>query len=121
MSFPVLALLLTGALLLGACGGGDDDDADDAGSGGSDAGGTAAVLTIKDFSFSGATEVEKGTSVKVENAGAVRHTVHPDEAGAFQAIELNPGEEGEIPLGTAGTFAYHCNIHSSMKGTFTVS
>lgn len=47
--------------------------------------------------------------------------MHPDEAGAFQAIELNPGEKGEIPLGTAGTFAYHCNIHSSMKGTFTVT
>jgi plastocyanin len=133
LPLTLLALLLSGALLLGACGGGNDGDSDDDGDGGSSAAttttaatdeagtGADAVLTIKDFAFSGVSTVPKGTTVTVQNDGGTRHTVHPDEAGAFQAVEVDAGKTGEIVFGAAGTFPFHCNIHPSMKGTITVT
>jgi plastocyanin len=120
-----VGLLLTTAF--GACGGGDDDDG---GGGGDTSAGTTAeddgagggpVVTIKDFSFGGATSIKVNTSVTVKNEGGTRHTFTPDHAGDFQGATLAAGASTSIDFAKAGTFPYHCEIHSSMKGTIEVT
>jgi plastocyanin len=112
------------AMALGACGGGDDDSSGDATASGttakSEAGG-GDVVTIKDFAFSGASSVKAGSTVTVKNEDGTKHTFTPDTAGDFQPAALEPGTSAEIAFATAGTFAYHCEIHSSMKGSIEVT
>jgi plastocyanin len=116
----VLSLVLLAALGAVACGGGDDD------SGGSTSSGTTGasaedIITIKDFAFSGADSVAKGSTVTVKNEDGTKHTFTPDDAGDFQPAVLEPGKSADIAFAKAGTFAYHCEIHSSMKGSIEVT
>jgi len=80
----------------------------------------ADTIVIKGFAFKGVDKVAKGATVTISNQDDTRHTFSPDTAGAFQAVELDGGKSGTVVFGEAGTFAYHCNIHATMKGTITV-
>jgi plastocyanin len=48
------------------------------------------------------------------------HTVTFDD-GSADSGNLAPGSTFDHTFATAGTFAYHCAIHSSMHGTVTVT
>ena len=48
------------------------------------------------------------------------HTVTADD-GSFDTGKIDPGASATITVDTAGTFAYHCNFHPSMKATITVT
>ena len=83
--------------------------------------GTAQV-TISGFAFSPLT-VSVGTSVTWMNMDSVTHTASADSSSAFQFDTGNiaPGAtSGAIIFSSAGSFAYHCNIHSTMHGTIVV-
>ena len=117
----VAVLSIVAVVLLGACGGGDDD------SGGATASGTTAakaasdVITIKGFAFSGVESVKKGATVTVENKDGTKHTFTPDHAGDFQPAVLEAGKTAQVDFAQPGTFGYHCEIHTSMKGTIEVT
>ena len=86
------------------------------------AGGPVAV-TISNFSFNpaGAT-VSKGSTVGWSNKDSVGHTVTFDDSSITSSGTLQPGAGAfSVTFSTAGTFAYHCSIHPSMKGIVTVS
>jgi plastocyanin len=54
---------------------------------------------------------------------SVTHTASADPSSAFQFDTGNiaPGAtSGAIVFSNAGSFAYHCNIHSTMHGTIVV-
>lgn len=91
-----------------------------ASSGGSSAGGTAAgtAVTIANFAFNPAdVTVKVGQSVTWTNNDTTTHTV----TGAdFDSGPLAPGATYSHTFGTAGTFDYHCSIHTSMTGKVTV-
>jgi len=75
------------------------------------------------YSFSPASvTIAKGTKVVWTNTTDAPHTVTPDTANAFTASS-NVAEDQtySFVFTTAGTFSYHCNIHSYMKGTITVT
>ena len=116
------ALVLT----LAACGGGDDDAGDTAAPAASEAAGgdTAApgepVIEISGFAFSGVTSVPAGTVLTIANNDSAPHTFTADD-GSFDTGTIQPGATAEVTLSTAGTFAYHCDIHSSMTGSITVT
>jgi plastocyanin len=113
------SLLLAVLLLLGACGGGDDDDG---ASGSGDATAPAgAEITIEGSAFHGATSARAGSTLTVRNEDGFAHTFTPDEDGAFDGLELDGGDAGEVELAEAGTYAYHCEIHTSMTGTIEVA
>ena len=86
----------------------------------SPAGGPPTVA-IKDFAFNPAgTSVAAGSKVTWTNSDTTAHTVTFDD-GSADSGNLAPGSTFDHTFATAGTFAYHCTIHSQMHGTVTVS
>src|SRR5579885_1704261 len=80
-----------------------------------------AAVTIADFQFTPATlQVAQGTTVTWTNNGPTNHTTTSD-SGAWDSGALQAGKSFSFKFNTPGTFAYHCSIHPSMKGTITVA
>ena len=75
-------------------------------------------ITINDFAFSAGTGTA-GQPITITNDDGPTHTVTADD-GSFDA-KVAGGKTGTITVAAAGTYAFHCNIHSSMKGTLTVA
>ncbi len=82
--------------------------------------GTVAV-TIKDFEFSPAAVTAKvGDVVAFTNSGSATHTATLD-VGDCGTDKLVGGATGGLTFSQAGTYAFHCAIHSSMTGTIKIS
>jgi plastocyanin len=108
--FAVLIVAVAAlALTLGAC----------SSSGSSKSGAAKADITVKDFAFT-STPVKAGATVTVHNTGAATHTVTASD-GSFD-VSVDPGKTVTFTApAKAGTFAFHCNIHTQMHGTLIVS
>ncbi|GIU89891.1 MAG: hypothetical protein KatS3mg010_0990 [Acidimicrobiia bacterium] len=107
-----VALAATMVVALAACG--DDDSA----SGGSDAGGGSAAVTIEGFSFE-ASPVDAGEAITIENLDDVAHTFTADDDAFDVRVDGNATAETTAP-DEPGTYAFHCEIHPSMKGDLVV-
>ena len=82
------------------------------------AGGSA--VSIANFAFAPASmTVAVGTTVMWTNSDSAGHTVTADD-GSFKSDTLGTGATFSQTFKTAGTYAYHCAIHSSMTGTITI-
>lgn len=78
------------------------------------------AVTVVDFGFNpDAIKVNVGTTVTWANTG-VTHTVTADK-GQFDSGMFKSGETFSFTFAKGGTFTYHCAIHSSMRGTVTVT
>ena len=76
------------------------------------------------YAFDPATlTIKAGTQVEWVNMSDAPHTVSPDTAGTFTGTTstIEKGANFMTTFTTAGTFAYHCNIHPYMKATITVT
>ena len=83
--------------------------------------GGATAVSIKDFAFAPASNsVATGSQVTWTNNDTTAHTVTFDD-GSADSGNLAPGSTFDHTFASAGTFAYHCTIHSSMHGTVTVT
>ncbi|HEY5436023.1 MAG TPA: plastocyanin/azurin family copper-binding protein [Candidatus Limnocylindrales bacterium] len=77
-------------------------------------------MSIANFAFAPASvTVAVGTTVTWTNTDSAGHTVTADD-GSFKSDKLGTGTTFSQTFTKAGTFAYHCSIHSSMTGTITV-
>ena len=125
MRLSRLVILLATVVVVSACGGSSNNDSTPAAqkpsttaapsSGGSDA------VTIQNFKFGPASlTVKAGAKVTVTNSDRTTHTATAD-GGAFDTGDLDPGASKTITLSKAGTYPYHCQIHSFMKGTIVVN
>lgn len=121
------ALLVLTVAALGACGGDDDSDGDNAAAtttaAASDGAGTTGdAVAIKDFTFAPTPlAVKAGATVKVTNNDSTAHTVTADDKG-FDTGSVDAGGDATFTAPSApGTYAYHCSIHSTMKGAIEVS
>lgn len=76
-----------------------------------------AALTIKGFAFSALT-APAGQAITVTNEDTAAHTVTADD-GSF-SVDVPAGGTATLTVATAGTYAIHCKIHSSMKGSITI-
>ena len=63
--------------------------------------------------------VAVGTTVTFGNNDNTTHTSTAD-GGAWNSNNLNPGGTFSVQLNTAGTYTYHCTIHSFMTGKIVV-
>jgi plastocyanin len=89
--------------------------------GGNAAAPSPQLVRAVNFAFQPATlTVPVGTSVRFRNDDGDTHTF-TSNAGAFNSGNVGTGQSFSFTFSTPGTFAYHCNIHSSMRGVITVS
>jgi plastocyanin len=63
--------------------------------------------------------VSVGTTVTWTNKDSITHTVTSDN-GVFDSGNLSGGKTFSYTFNQAGTFSYHCGIHTFMKATVTV-
>ena len=112
----LLAALL-GATALSACGGGDD--AAPASAAASQPG--TPTAHIKDFAFAPSTiEAKVGEKITWTNDDAAAHTVTATSGAKLDSGTLARGDSFSFKPTEAGTIAYICAIHPSMKGKITV-
>ncbi len=82
--------------------------------------GTVAVA-IKGFAFSPAAITAKvGDVVAFTNEDPASHTATLDE-GDCGTDSLGTGASEGLTFSAAGTYPFHCAIHSTMTGTITVT
>jgi plastocyanin len=82
-------------------------------------GAAGAPVVVQDFSFGPQTvTVAVGGVVTWTNLGQTNHTVTFD--GGPDCGQLAPSATVSRTFDAAGSFAYHCAIHPSMKGTVVV-
>jgi plastocyanin len=80
----------------------------------------AASVTIQNFAFSPATVYVKiGGTVTWTNKDATPHTA-TDLGGSFDSGSLATDKTYSATFATAGTYTYHCSIHSMMPNATVV-
>lgn len=84
-------------------------------------GSNSSTITIYNMAFPASTSVKKGTVVKWYNQDGYAHTVTSDDGTTFDSGNLGGGATFSYTANTVGTFPYHCNIHSGMKGSLVVT
>jgi plastocyanin len=84
------------------------------------AGAATQKITIMDGSFSPTpVTVLQGTTVQWSNLGSHDHTSTSNE-GFWSSPHITPGTSFSRALRDAGSFGYHCTIHTGMKGIVRV-
>jgi len=86
------------------------------------------AVTIQNFAFSPpSVTVPKGTTVTWTNQDSTPHTIVNDATSTFalgkifMSNQLGQDQKFSFTFNDAGTYAYHCGIHTSMHGTVTVT
>ncbi|MDB5089945.1 MAG: hypothetical protein JWR09_3939 [Mucilaginibacter sp.] len=75
----------------------------------------AATVAIQNFAFVPSTvNIKVGNSVTWTNMDTAPHTA-TDLANAFDSGSLSTGKTFNFTFNTAGTYTYHCLIHSMMN------
>ena len=117
LTFAVVALL---ALGLAACGSDSKKSSSSSATTLPDSA-SGNTIRIKNFQFSIAT-VKGGETVTVQNNDSTTHTVTSDKAGQFDVGNVDPGKSATFTApAAAGSYSFHCKIHSFMHGTLTVT
>lgn len=85
--------------------------------------GVSIVEQNEQYEFQAAdVSVSVGDTVTWTNESDAPHTVTSDDAGGpLDAATFDEGETYAFTFDTAGTYAYHCEIHPDMEGTVTVA
>lgn len=85
------------------------------------AGASAGSVKIANFAFGPASlTVKVGATVTWTNSDSPTHTVTADD-GSFDSGNIAPGATFKQTFTKAGTYTYHCAIHSSMTASVTVT
>jgi plastocyanin len=81
--------------------------------------GSAAAITVSNFSFQVPDSVTAGESVTIANDDSVAHTFSAVD-GSF-SVDLPAGGSATLTAPAAGSYDVVCHIHSSMKATLVVA
>lgn len=82
----------------------------------------SASVSIKNYAFSPGTitvVIGVNNTVTWTNMDSVTHTVTAND-NSWGSGDLSPGATYSHTFTTAGTFSYHCSIHTYMTGTVVV-
>ncbi|ASU34229.1 cupredoxin domain-containing protein [Mucilaginibacter xinganensis] len=80
----------------------------------------AATVSIQNFAFDPATvTIKVGSSVTWTNMDTAPHTA-TDLGNAFDSGSLATGKTFNFTFNAAGTYTYHCLIHSMMKNATVI-
>jgi plastocyanin len=73
------------------------------------------LVTIQNFAFSPATmTVSPGDTVTWRNSDSAPHTVTSDTGSELSSPTIGQGQTYQHVFANAGSFSYHCSIHSTM-------
>jgi plastocyanin len=108
----LLGLALVGATSIAACG---DDSGSKSGTTAPAAAPAAIVISGSTFTVNAA----KAGTITVRNDDSFDHTVTADD-GSFDVV-VPGGSTKTIEVAKAGSYPFHCHIHSSMKATLVVT
>ncbi|HTK22427.1 MAG TPA: cupredoxin family copper-binding protein [Mucilaginibacter sp.] len=121
MKTKIISLALAiacGLFLLVGCGKSSNNSTNPTSSG--DTPVAAASVSIENFAFSPAkVHVKVGGTVTWTNKDTSPHTA-TDLAGSFDSGSLNTDQTFKQTFSTAGTYTYHCTIHSMMANATVV-
>jgi plastocyanin len=111
-------VLVSGFFLLTGCGSKSNNSTNPTSNGTTPV--AAATATIQNFAFSPAViHVLPGGSVTWTNKDATAHTV-TDNAGSFDSGNIAVDATYKMTFAKAGTYTYHCTIHSMMPNATIV-
>jgi plastocyanin len=78
-----------------------------------------ATLVIKDFAFT-AVVAKPGANITVTNGDSTMHTISASN-GSFDVTVKGKAQAALTAPIKPGTYAFVCNIHTTMRGQLTVS
>ena len=82
---------------------------------------TTVDISIHNLAFNpSVVSIAVGDTVTWTNNDTITHTVTSDVLGKFDSMDIPPGGSFSQTFTTAGTFGYHCSIHTYMMGTVNV-
>lgn len=119
----VVSALMVG-LLAGCSSSGKSSTASSGSSGGSGGASSGNAVSIKSFKFAPTElKVKSGTKVTWTNQDSTTHTATSDDSSAvkFDSKDMKQAKTFSFSFAKAGTYKYHCTIHTYMTGTVTVS
>jgi len=117
-TYTVLLIIAVTAALAAGCGGGGGGPSAGAAPSAGGSPGTSSSISIDNFKFSPrAIRVPANARVEVTNDDSAPHTVTADDGRSFDSGTVNPGASASFQAPAPGSYAYHCTIHSFMKGT----
>ena len=82
---------------------------------------TDVDASVADFTWSGPVEAKVGQVVTWKNSDSAPHGVQTDEAGCKMNGSIAQNQARSLVFNQAGTFTFFCFVHSSMKGSITIS
>lgn len=117
----VTSLVAAAAVLLSACQYGGQPAPTGSTTGQTSTQQVANAVTIQNMAFAPQNlQVKVGQTVTWTNKDQRTHTVTSD-TGAFDSGNVASNGSYSFTFTKAGTFPYHCNIHTSMKAQVTVT
>lgn len=119
-----IALSITASLALAACsgGGGAATTAPAAVVCNDSTGTTVVAATVQNKTWSQPIAAKVGDVITWTNADDIPHKFANDDGSCTMGANIAPsGGTASLVFTKAGTYAFHCAIHPSMKGTITIS
>ena len=86
-----------------------------------DAPATQVEASVADFTWSTPVEAKVGQVVTWKNSDSAPHGVQTDESGCKMNGSIAQNQTRSLVFNQAGTFTFFCFVHSSMKGSITIS
>ena len=82
---------------------------------------TDVNASVADFTWSSPVDAKVGQVVTWKNSDSAPHGVQTDEAGCKMNASIAQNQTRSLVFNEAGTFTFFCFVHSSMKGSITIS
>jgi plastocyanin len=118
-SRPLTALAAAAILVLAGCSSSGGSAATSACKETTDAG--AVTVSVVDFAFQPTDVAAKvGQVIAFSNTGSSAHTATLD-GGQCATPTIQVGKSDGLVFSAAGTYKFHCSIHSQMTGTIVIS
>ena len=83
---------------------------------------TTVEATVADFKWSQPINAKVGDVITWTNTDSAAHKVGLDDGSCAMGANIaGSGGKASLVFTKAGTYPFHCTIHSNMKGTITIS
>ena len=82
---------------------------------------TVVTASVKGNAWSQPVNAKVNDVITWTNGDGVPHKVELDDSSCGMKDNIPGGGSKSLVFTKAGTFAFHCSVHPSMKGTITIS